>query len=282
MEKGLIIRKEADQFLVELENEKNLICKARKILKKEGVFVGDKIFLDDDNAICQLEKRKNVLIRPPLSNLDKMFIVVAPVPKPDLYLVDKLILFCKLNDIEPMLCINKSDLDKKYCEKLLSVYNTLVEVIVMSTLDKSVIGLKKHIDGICALAGQSAVGKSSIINALVGEKIAKVDNFSKKIERGKQTTRTVHLFKFGDGKYLADTAGFSKLDETLLNLKPEEIKDFYPEFVELAHMCKYKSCLHINDKDCAVRKAVRDGTIEKCRYENYLKLLEVVKNIKHY
>ena len=263
MEKGLIIRKEADQFLVELENGKNLICKARKILKKEGVFVGDKIFLDDDNAICKLEKRKNVLIRPPLSNLDKMFIVVAPVPKPDLYLVDKLILFCKLNDIEPMLCINKSDLDKKYCEKLLSVYNTLVEVIVMSTLDKSVMGLKKHIDGICALAGQSAVGKSSIINALVGEKIAKVD-------------------KFGDGKYLADTAGFSKLDETLLNLKPEEIKDFYPEFVELAHMCKYKSCLHINDKDCAVRKAVRDGTIEKCRYENYLKLLEVVKNIKHY
>lgn len=282
MKSGLVLRKEADQFLVELEDESLVQCVARKNLKRDGVFVGDKVQIDDDLTICKLEKRKNVLIRPPLANLDKMFIVFAPVPKPDLYLVDKMILFCKLNAIEPIVCINKNDLDENYCETLAKVYRPISKVLVFSAMGKEVEKLKKEIEGICALAGQSAVGKSSIINALVGEDVAKVDTFSKKIERGKQTTRTVHLFKFGKGNYLADTAGFSKLDESLLDLKAEEIKSFYPEFVQVAHMCKYKSCLHQNDKDCAVIKAVKGGKIEKSRYENYLKLLGIIKNIKRY
>ena len=282
MTNGLILKKEADRFTVELSGGETLICVARKNLKKDGVFVGDRVVVDDENTICKLEKRKNVLIRPPLANVDKMFVVVAPVPKPDLYLVDKMILFCKLNKIEPVICINKKDLDEKYCKGLAAVYKKVAKVMAVSTLDDSVLKLEKEIKGLCALAGQSAVGKSSIINALVGEGVAKVDTFSKKIERGKQTTRTVHLFKFGEGRYLADTAGFSKLDEYLLNLEPEEIRSYYPEFVEVAHMCKYKSCLHINDKDCAVIKAVKNGEIEKIRYENYLKMLEIVKNIKRY
>lgn len=282
MKSGLVLKKEADLFTVELSDGEILTCVARKNLKKAGVFVGDKVSLDDDKAICKLENRKNVLIRPPLANLDRMFVVVAPVPKPDLYLVDKMIIFCKLNKIEPIICINKKDLDEKYCKEIASIYKKVAKVIAVSTLDESVLKLEKEIKGICALAGQSAVGKSSIINALVGEAVAKVDTFSKKIERGKQTTRIVHLFKFGEGRYLADTAGFSKLDEYLLDLEYDQIKSYYPEFVEVAHMCKYKSCLHTNDKDCAVIKAVEAGEIEKTRYENYLKLLEIVKNIKRY
>lgn len=282
MKSGLVLKKEADLFTVELSDGEILTCVARKNLKKVGVYVGDKVSLDDDKAICKLEKRKNILIRPPLANLDRMFVVVAPVPKPDLYLVDKMILFCKLNKIEPIICINKKDLDEKYCKEIALVYKKVAKVIAVSTFDESVLKLEKEIKGICALAGQSAVGKSSIINALVGEAVAKVDTFSKKIERGKQTTRIVHLFKFGEGRYLADTAGFSKLDEYLLDLEYDQIKSYYPEFVEVAHMCKYKSCLHTNDKDCAVIKAVETGEIEKTRYENYLKLLEIVKNIKRY
>jgi ribosome biogenesis GTPase len=281
-ETALVLKKQADLFTVELPNGQISTCVARKNLKRDGIFVGDRVVLDDDGTICKLEKRKNVLVRPPVANIDRMFIVLAPIPKPDLFLVDKLILFCETKGIAPVVCINKKDLDEKYCKILAKIYKKVAKVVISSTLDDSVVKIQDNISGVCALAGQSAVGKSSIINALTGRNVAQVDTFSKKIERGKQTTRTVELFKFGQNQYLADTAGFSKLDESLLELKPEEIRTYYPEFAEFASECKYSSCLHNGDKNCAVLQAVEHGEIEKSRYENYLKLLEIVKNIKKY
>jgi len=282
MNSALVLKKQADIFSVEFEDGKITDCVARKNLKKEGVFVGDKVEIDEAGAVAKVLKRKNVLIRPPVANIDKMFIVVAPIPKADLYTTDKMILFCKLNDIEPVLCVNKNDLDEKYCAEIEKIYCGIVKTLVCSTLDDTYLKVKKEIKGICVLAGQSAVGKSSIINALKGEMVTKVDTFSKKVERGKQTTRTVQLFKFGKGKYLADTAGFSKLDERLLNLEAEEIKAYYPEFLKPAADCKYKSCLHLTDKDCGVCKALKTGKIDKTRYENYKKLVENVKAIKKF
>ncbi len=281
MLKGLVLKKQANLFTVALQ-DKTLTTVARKVLKKDGIFVGDYVLLDDDNAICQIEKRKNVLIRPPVANIDRMFIVVAPVPKADLYTVDKMILFCKLNNIEPFICINKKDLDEEYCKNIEKIYKKIAKTMIFSSLDDSVMQIEKEIKGICVLAGQSAVGKSSIINALKKEQIAKVDTFSKKIERGKQTTRTVQLFEFGKGNFLADTAGFSKLDEGLLDIREDEIKSYYPEFLEYAQECKYKSCAHLTDKDCGVVKAVKDGKISKDRYQNYLKIYQTIKNIKRY
>ena len=211
-----------------------------------------------------------------------MFIVVAPIPKPDLYTVDKMLLFCAVNDIVPVVCINKKDLDEQYCKKIESVYKKIAKTVIISTKDSSFEKLKKLIDGVCVLAGQSAVGKSSIINALKGSEVAKVDTFSKKVERGKQTTRTVELYQFGQNRYLADTAGFSKLDESLLNLEVNEVKSYYPEFLEFAQNCKYKSCLHTNDRDCAVCEAVKNGEISQERYQNYKKLIEVLQSIKKF
>lgn len=282
MRSGLILKKQADLFSVELENGKILQITARKNMKKDGIFVGDRVQVDDDNAICKLEERKNILIRPPVANIDKMFIVIAPVPKPDLYTVDKLIIFCKLNNIEPVVCINKKDLDEKYCKELANIYKSKFKTLIFSSLDDSVTKLEKEIFGICVLAGQSAVGKSSIINALKGEQIARVDNFSKKIERGKQTTRTVSLYKFGENKFLADTAGFSKLDERLLDLKENELKAYIPEFVDFAPSCKYSSCNHLIDKNCGVCQAVKNGEIPKERHQNYVKLFEILKSIKKF
>lgn len=280
MNKGLVLKKQADLFSVELQNGQVFDFVARKNLKKDGIFVGDKVEIDE--AICKIEKRKNILIRPPVANIDRMFIVLAPVPKADLYTVDKMILFCKLNDIEPIICINKKDLDENYCEKVYQIYSPNFKTLVFSSKDESVKILEEQIQGICVLAGQSAVGKSSIINALKNEVVTKVDTFSKKIERGKQTTRTVELYKFGANAYLADTAGFSKLDERLLNLEVEEIKSYYPEFLKYAGGCKYKSCLHLSDKDCAVLRALKEGNISKERYENYKKLCEILKSIKKF
>ena len=278
--KGLVLKKHADQFVV-LSGGKEECFVARKNLKKDGVFVGDYVEIEE-GAICKIEKRKNLLVRPPLANIDKLLIVVAPVPKPDLYTVDKLLLFCKLNDITPILCINKSDLNIDFCKEIEKTYKTIVKTIIFSCLDESVLKLKSQIKGLCVLAGQSAVGKSSIVNALLKEDVAKVDTFSKKIERGKQTTRVVQIYSLGKDKFLADTAGFSKLDERLLNLDEREVKSYYPEFLPYAGACKYHSCLHLDGKNCGVFDAVQNGKISKTRYENYKKLVLTLKNIKKY
>ncbi len=282
MKQGIVLKKQADVFEVDVGEKSTIQTKARKNLKKEGVFVGDKVFLDDDNTICKLEKRKNLLIRPPLANLDRMFIVVAPVPKPDFQLIDKLLIFCALNAIEPILCINKSDLNEKECEKIKNIYKNIVKTQIFSTLDESVLKLKSKVCGICALAGQSAVGKSSIINAIKKEQVAKVDTFSKKIERGKQTTRVVELYCFGKNKFLADTAGFSRLDESLLKIDERELKRYYPEFLRFASGCKYASCDHLAAQNCAVVDALKRGEISTLRYENYRKIYENLKKIKKY
>ena len=276
---GLVLKKNADKFTVEVEDKK-FICQARN-LKEQGIFVGDKVEVNGD-VIEKVLPRKNVLIRPPLANLDKMIIVIAKAPKPDFLLVDKLLIFCTLNDIEPLLCINKSDLGENFVEEVIKNYEKATKIVVISTLDDTVFDLKKEIKGITALAGQSAVGKSSIINALLKENVAKIGNFSKKVERGKQTTRLVELYEIEKGKYLADTAGFSKLDERLLNVDEYELRKYYPEFIAPSHNCKYKSCLHLSSKDCGVCSAVKNGEISKLRYENYKILQENIKNIKRF
>ena len=276
---GLILKKNADKFTVEL-NGKPFVMSARN-LKKDGIFVGDKVECKND-VIEKVLERKNILIRPPLANVDTMIIVVAMEPKPDFLLVDKLLVFCMVKGIKPILCINKSDLSESFVKDVEKIYKDVVDIVSISTLDKSVLNLKNYIKGVTALAGQSAVGKSSIINALLGKEIAVVGDFSKKVMRGKQTTRLVELYDLGNENYLADTAGFSKLSEELLIVNENELKDYYPDFIKYAHMCKYKSCQHLKLDDCGVVKAVSDGKISKIRYENYKILRENIKKVKKF
>lgn len=250
-------------------------------LKKDGIFVGDKVECKND-VIEKVLERKNILIRPPLANVDTMIIVVAKEPKIDFLLVDRLLVFCTVKGIKPILCINKSDLSESFVKDVEKIYKGVVDIVSISTLDKSVLNLKKYIKGVTALAGQSAVGKSSIINALLGKEIAVVGDFSKKVMRGKQTTRLVELYDLGNENYLADTAGFSKLSEELLIVNENELKDYYPDFIKYAHMCKYKSCQHLKLDDCGVVKAVSEGKISKIRYENYKILRENIKKVKKF
>lgn len=277
---GLVLKKNADKFDVKV-GEKVLTCSARN-LKSEGVFVGDRVTVGEENVIESVEKRKNLLIRPPLANLDTMIIVLAKTPKPDLLLMDKLIIFCVVNAIKPVLCINKSDLGQDFVDEICGIYQNVCDYVVVSAIHGDVEKIKKHINGITALAGQSAVGKSSIINALLGKDVATVGDISKKVERGKQTTRIVELYEIEKCKYIADTAGFSKLDEALLNIDEYELKSYYPEFIKYAHDCKYKSCLHLSSVDCGVCKAVKDGKISKVRYENYKILQANLKALKKF
>ena len=277
--RGLILKKNADKVTVEL-NGKPFVRSARN-LKKDGIFVGDKVECKND-VIEKVLERKNILVRPPLANVDTMIIVVAKEPKIDFLLVDKLLVFCTVKGIKPILCINKSDLSESFVKDVEKIYKDVVDIVSISTLDKSVLNLKNYIKGVTALAGQSAVGKSSIINALLGKEIAVVGDFSKKVMRGKQTTRLVELYDLGNENYLADTAGFSKLSEELLIVNENELKDYYPDFIKYAHMCKYKSCQHLKLDDCGVVKAVSEGKISKIRYENYKILRENIKKVKKF
>ena len=279
--RGLVVKKNADQFDVRF-GESVFSCKAMGNLKKDGVFVGDKVVFNKSSLMIEnISTRKNLLIRPPVANLDRMFIVIAKKPEPDLYLVDKLILFCFVNGIEPVLCVNKIDskAELDFYDQIKKIYKSVLKVVCLSAKNGYVKDILEKIKGVCAFAGQSAVGKSSIINAIFGEKREKIGDFAKKVERGKQTTRTVTLYKFQKG-FIADTAGFSKLDESLIDVKPNEIDRFYPDFLPYIQGCKFRSCTHQNSKDCEIIKRVKSGDIAKERYENYLKFLEIKKKEK--
>ena len=279
--RGIVVKKNADLFDVRF-GEQFFSCSCRGNLKKDGVFVGDKVSFDKNALIIEkVEKRKNLLVRPPIANLEKMFIVIANKPAPDLYLVDKLILFCFVNGIDPVLCVNKIDDDRAldFYKNVYNIYEKILKVKKLSAKNGDVKEILSEIKGVCAFAGQSAVGKSSIINAIFGAEIEKIGDFAKKVERGKQTTRTITLYKFQKG-FIADTAGFSKLDESLIDLKPNEIAKYYPDFLPYLNGCKFRSCSHQNSKDCEITKRVKSGDIAKERYENYLKFLQIKKNEK--
>ena len=276
---GLVITKNANLFTVECDGKLFKLMPSGKT-KANGIFVGDKVkFSDNITSVCQ---RKNLLIRPPVANIDKMFVVVAPIPKPDFTLVDKIIVYCHLNDIQPIIVINKTDIcDEKFIEEIETDYKSY-KIIKASAKQGLTKLIEESVEGICTLAGQSAVGKSSLVNAIFKDQsLAEVGDLSAKVERGKQTTRMVNLYRVGKG-YLADTAGFSLLDLAFVgNIEPRELASYYPDFLKGREGCKYRSCQHKTPQDCGVCKLVKKGEISKRRYENYLKILQEI-DVKKY
>lgn len=276
---GLVTTKNANLFDVECNGQIYSLNPSGKT-KAGGIFVGDQVEFEEN--ITKVLKRKNLLIRPPVANIDKMFIVFSTSPKPDFVLVDKMIIYCHLNDIEPVIVVNKSDIcNEEFIQNIKKSYEKHYKILILSAKNENLENLKQEIKGICVLAGQSAVGKSSIINALFKkENLAEVGSLSK-IERGKQTTRLVRLYKVGDG-YLADTAGFSLLDLSFVgNLDYTELASYYPDFLQARAKCKYRSCTH-EGGECGVMEEVKQDKISQLRYENYLKILNELKNAKKY
>lgn len=276
---GLVIKKNANLFTVESNGQIYHLSPSGKT-KAKGIFVGDLVEFDEN--ITSVKERKNILIRPPMANLDRIFIIVAPSPKPDFVLVDKIIIYCHLNDITPIIVINKNDLaDENFVQQVNEDYASY-KIISLSAKSGNVDNLTCEIDGICAMAGQSAVGKSSLINAIFkDDKTTAIGDLSVKIERGKQTTRLVSLYKVEEG-YLADTAGFSLLDLSFVSdITKEELASYYPDFLKARGECKYRSCLHENG-ECGVLKYVKDGKISNRRHQNYLKILQELKQAKKY
>lgn len=279
---GVVIKKNANLFSVEDSTTKKVVrLQASGKTQESGIFVGDRVFYSD--VIEKVFDRKNILIRPPLANLDKLFIVLAPLPKPDFVLVDKLIVYCFIKGVQPILVVNKIDkAHETFVKNIKKIYNKIAKCLFVSAKSNQIDQLSNQIEGICAFAGQSAVGKSSLINCLFSQHIAQVGDVSKKIERGKQTTRMVQLFPYSKG-YIADTAGFSMLDLSFVtDLEPRELSAYYPDFLSARAECKYRSCLHEAGSDCGVIKAIEKNQISQERYQNYLKILRELKDRKKY
>lgn len=263
-------------------------CKARGNFRKAGVspVVGDIVeFALSDNSHGIVERiidRKNLLTRPLVANIDKLFIVSAfATPAPDTLMIDRLTALAVYNNIEPIIVFNKSDMGN--FDELYNVYkSTGFKTFVVSA--KESVGLdalrcEMH-DCVCAFSGNSGVGKSSILNALFPNLQLKTGEVSDKLGRGRHTTRHTELFFVGDGAYVVDTPGFSSIDnnEDLYEFK-QALPDCFPDFSEFIDGCKFTSCSHTTEKGCAILQAISEGKIQKSRHDSYVALVTELKDI---
>lgn len=245
-------------------------------------MVGDRVNLEkndydkDKYIITSLMPRKNIIPRPYIANIDKLLIVIAPLPKPDLLLIDKLIIYCNINNIEPVLIINKCDIDKdNFINDVMRQYYFLKIFVVSALNGDNIDSLREYIlNSFCALCGQSAVGKSSIINSLIPNVALQTQGLSAKIDRGKHTTRANEIY-IHEGLMITDTPGFSSLE---LEVAHDELAGFYPEFTDYIGGCRYLDCAHVKEgKDCLICTKVESGDINRDRYLRYVDLYEKLK-----
>lgn len=258
-------------------------CKAKGAFRHTGVtpLPGDRasfeIPKDGFARITAVLERRNAIKRPAVANIDILFIVIsAQLPEPDLLLTDKLILEAVSNGIEPVLLINKTDIqDACLLSRLLDQYKAF-SVIQASARENIGIGeIEKKIKGhICCFAGQSGVGKSSIINALMKTDSMKTGDISGKTEHGRHTTRETKLFSCSDG-FIFDTPGFSLYETD--GFDSAILVKAYPE-LKTETLCRFLGCRHINEPGCAVKAMVKSGAVNKERYERYTLLFEEFEN----
>ena len=258
--------------------------RARGVFRKQKItpLIGDRIAFtpgegEEEGWIDKILPRKNELIRPPVANVSYLMIVVAPRPKPDLLLVDTLLVEARKQNIKPVLIINKADLNPVLCQQIHEEYSQTGDALFITSvkqkqgLDALELFLKK---GICCFAGQSGVGKSSLVSAITGLALD-TGEISVKIGRGKHTTRHAELLMKDDYQVL-DTAGFSLFMQT----EPENpilLKTYYPEFTAYENVCRFQPCYHLCEPDCAVLKARDEGKISAARVDRYHQLLQSAK-----
>lgn len=278
-----VIKVETDRYTVQT-NEGTVVCYARKKVKRNSdIVVGDFVELENSDGVLSVKRvieRKNSLIRPSIANIDNIIMTIAPLPEPDFYLVDKMLVNCARKNIGFIICINKTDLDDGFVQKVVDQYGADVKIISVCAKTGDIGQLVDALKGkFSCFAGQSAVGKSSMINALHGEKIAKSGELSGN-NRGKNTTTRATLYALDDKTFIADTPGFGLLD--VFDVEYDELDLYYNEYVELSRLCKYHRCKHINEPGCEVKKRVSEGSLNKDRYERYVQTYNELKSKKKY
>ncbi len=283
---GLIVKAISGFYYVEAADTL-YECKARGAFRRKGISpsVGDKVEITvPDDGYASLETilpRKNYLIRPPLANLDRLFIVASVAqPSPSTLIIDKISAVAVSKKIEPIVIFTKSDLAD--CSELVEAYRkagirSLAYSIKTAEGSDEIMSLIK--DHISAFTGNTGVGKSSLLNSIFPQLSIETGEISRKLGRGRHTTRHSELYKVGGG-YVADTPGFSTVDiERYEVIRKDELEYCFPEFEEYIPQCRFTGCSHTCEKGCAVIRAVEEGSIPVSRHNNYKAIYDEVKNI---
>lgn len=261
-------------------------CKARGIFRNRGIspYVGDSIELSN-GVITKILDRKNCIIRPPLANLDQLvFIVSTCNPSPNYMILDKFIAIAEYKGITPVVVITKTDLGES--EEIKKIYRNIgIDVFEIDyNKPETVEAVKELFTGkVSALTGNSGAGKSTLLNAVDPSLNIPTAEISKKLGRGKHTTRHSQLYKLKDGGYIADTAGFSTFDTNSYEIiRKEELADCFREFREYKENCRFRDCSHTCEKGCEVIEALSQGKISASRHESYCTMYEEAKQLKEW
>lgn len=271
---GVIVKTVGGVFEVEADGVKYTCFSPKKLRYDENeVLVGDNVKFvalpKGKGNITAILPRKNRLKRPEVANVDVCFVVLASIPQPDFYLVDKVLINCFQEKIEPVIVVNKIDLGGDIADEIRCNFGSVCDIVCVSAFDlESVKCLEKYVDGktVC-FAGQSAVGKTSLLNAILPSFRGEIGGVSEKSGRGKHTTRHSSLHKVWNG-FVVDTCGFSLCD--LADIRSDELRLYLDDFVTVACDCKFSSCTHTVEPNCAVKRAVENGKLCRARYERYL------------
>ena len=266
-------------------------CRARGLFRKTGVspLVGDWVEIEETGEekgyVTRILDRKNSLIRPPLANLDQLFLVVSVAdPQPNLLVLDKLIAIAEHKKIEPLLIVTKTDLGE--WETLAALYEKAGFQVFCTGLDQDsdLAMLRRSMEGkISAFCGNSGVGKSSLLNRIDSRLDLSTAQISQKLGRGRHTTRHVQLYPVSGGGYIADTPGFSSMDlERYEVILKEQLQYCFREFGPHLNQCRFTGCSHTKEKGCAVLAAMKEGEIALSRHDSYCTLYEAAKNIKEW
>ncbi|WHX47539.1 ribosome small subunit-dependent GTPase A [Paenibacillus woosongensis] len=299
MPEGLIVKALSGYYYVKplASAEENVLqCRGRGIFKKKGItpLVGDQVLYtpteNGEGTVDEILPRDTELIRPPIANASHAVLLFS-VKEPDLnlQLLDKFLVHIEHAGLRPLICLTKEDLldeqgdeqDRNLTRQVGELYEKVgYEVIITSSLTGSGTDeVKARLAGhISVFAGQSGVGKSSLLNAMLPGLSLETSEISLKLGRGRHTTRHVELIELDNGGYVADTPGFSQLD--FLELGVEELSSCFIEFSEYAEQCKFRGCSHLHEPGCRVRAAVEEGEIVSSRYKHYVQFYEEMKDKK--
>ncbi len=284
---GLIVGNISNLYKIEYEEKiYEAVAKGKFKLENITLVVGDIVefeITDEENRkafITKISDRKTYVKRPKLANITNLIFVISSIdPKPDLLMLDKQLAFAEFLNINCTIVLNKIDLDKR--QEFEEIYNTYTDIgyKVIKTNAKEKQGIEELLNNlkgnINAFAGNSGVGKSTLINSIFNKEITEEGEISKRNKRGKNTTTDTKLYKIDKNTYIADTPGFSTFN--ISDIESKDLDKYFKEFKQYIDNCEFIGCTHIKEENCGIKKAIEEGKISKGRYERYCKIYEELK-----